>query len=256
MTISNEICELNLVPVTLFAKDYEDRLKELANFIKNTPSNSLILASELCISGYDFDGLLKSKNDTSALDKLDSKLIKKLKEALEADKFLGFTHLTSFKHEDSAKKQSQKSQQRTKIYNEFLLLNSAEIFHKQAKHKLFKPNLEDEKFDAGGEEGIRIFEFYNIKIGVLICFELRFAEFWVKLQECDIILAPAMWGKAREEAYMTLCKALAIVNNCFVVASSSLDLEFSGVFLPSGEFKKEVKFDKNLIVKARQSIGK
>lgn len=254
--ISNEICELNLVPVTLFAKDYASRLEELANFIKNTPSNSLILASELCISGYDFDGLLRGKDDVSTLEKLDSALIKKLEEALTANKFLGFTHLTSQNHEGKLASSTQKDKTRTKIYNEFLLLNSANIFHKQAKHKLFKPNLEDKKFDAGGEEGIRIFEFYNIKIGVLICFELRFAEFWVKLQECDIILAPAMWGKAREEAYMTLCKALAIVNNCFVVASSSLDLEFSGVFLPSGEFKKEVKFDKNLIVKARQSIGK
>lgn len=244
---------LNLLSVSLKEKSVTARLEELVNFIKTAPLNSLILSSELCISGYDFDGLLKDKNDTSTLYRLDSMLTKRLKEALSEDKFLGFTHLTSSLSRKGLDKTDAKI---AKVYNEFLLLNSVDIFHKQAKCKLFKPNLEEEKFDAGGEEGIRIFEFYNIKIGVLICFELRFAEFWVKLQECDIILVPAMWGKAREEAYITLCKALAIADNCFVVASSSLDLEFSGVFLPSGEFKKEAKFDKNLIVKAKQSIGK
>jgi len=64
-----------------------------------------------------------------------------------------------------------------------------------------------------------------------------------------------MWGKAREDAYLTLCKALALANSCYVVAASSLDLEFSGVFLPSGEFAKEAKFDANLILETKRNLG-
>ena len=64
-----------------------------------------------------------------------------------------------------------------------------------------------------------------------------------------------MWGKAREDAYLTLCKALALANSCYVVATSSLDLEFSGIFLPSGKFAKEAKFDANLILETKRNLG-
>ena len=64
-----------------------------------------------------------------------------------------------------------------------------------------------------------------------------------------------MWGKAREDAYLTLCKALALANSCYVVAASSLELEFSGVFLPNGEFAKEAKFDSNLILETKRNLG-
>lgn len=255
MTTSNE--GLNLLPVSLRAKSVQERINELAEFIKNAPDNSLIIASELCITGYDFDGFFSGANALmlrNSIGSFDAILIENLQEALGVSKFLAFTHLTSIN--PSAGLAQISSSAGVKLYNEFVLLSGSEMLYTQPKCKLFKPNLEHEKFDAGGEESIRSFDFYNMKIGALICFELRFAEFWVKLQECDIILVPAMWGKAREEAYKTLCKALAIANNCFVVASSSLDLEFSGVFLPDGEFKKEVKFDKNLIIKAKQSLGK
>ena len=39
------------------------------------------------------------------------------------------------------------------------------------------------------------------------------------------------------------------------MASSSLDLEFAGVFLPNGEYQKEAKFDKNLIITIKDSLG-
>ena len=49
---------LNLISLTLKAKSASERLEELANLVEAAPENSLLLASELCISGYDFDGFL------------------------------------------------------------------------------------------------------------------------------------------------------------------------------------------------------
>ena len=249
---------LNLISLTLKAKNATDRLEELANLVEAAPKNSLILASELCISGYDFDGFFTGANKEmlgGMIGSFDAMLLERLQEALSPDKFLGFTHLTSLNKSAGLAQISNLNPHQPKIYNEFLLLNSNNVFHSQFKAELFRPNLEHEIFVAGDDGTIKPFDFKGLKIGVLICFELRFAHLWQQLKGCDIILVPAMWGKAREDVYLTLCKALALANSCYVVAASSLDLEFSGVFLPSGEFAKEAKFDSNLILETKRNLG-
>ena len=249
---------LNLISLTLKAKSPTERLEELANLIEAAPENSLLLASELCISGYDFDGFFSGANRAmlgGSIGSFDAILFEALQEALSPDKFLGLTHLTSLNRAKGLAQISITQAQKNEIYNEFILLNSQNVFYTQNKSKLFRPNLEHEIFAAGDESAIKPFDFKGLKIGVLICFELRFAHLWEQLKGCDVILVPAMWGKAREDAYLTLCKALALTNSCYVVAASSLDLEFSGVFLPGGEFAQEAKFDANLILETKRNLG-
>ena len=249
---------LNLISLTLKAKNATDRLEELANLVEAAPKNSLLLASELCISGYDFDGFFAGANKAmlgGMIGSFDAMLLERLQEALSPDKFLGFTHLTSLNKSAGLAQISNLNPHQPKIYNEFILLNSNNVFHSQFKAEIFRPNLEHEIFAAGDVNEINSFDFRGLKLGVLICFELRDSRLWAKLRGCDIIMVPAMWGKAREDAYLSLCKALAIANSCYVVAASSLDLEFSGVFLPSGEFAKEAKFDSNLILETKRNLG-
>lgn len=249
---------LNLISLTLKAKSATERLEELANLVETAPENSLLLASELCISGYDFDGFFAGANKAmlgGMIGSFDAMLLERLQEALSTDKFLGFTHLTSLNKSAGLAQISNINPHQPKIYNEFLLLNSNNVFHSQFKAELFRPNLEHEIFAAGEVSDINAFDFRGLKLGVLICFELRDSTLWAKLKGCDIIMVPAMWGNAREDAYLSLCKALAIANSCYVVAASSLDLEFSGVFLPSGEFAKEAKFDSNLILETKRNLG-
>ena len=249
---------LNLISLTLKAKSATERLEELANLVETAPENSLLLASELCISGYDFDGFFAGANKAmlgGMIGSFDAMLLERLQEALSTDKFLGFTHLTSLNKSAGLAQISNINPHQPKIYNEFLLLNSNNVFHSQFKAELFRPNLEHEIFAAGDVSEINAFDFRGLKLGVLICFELRDSTLWAKLKGCDIIMVPAMWGNAREDAYLSLCKALAIANSCYVVAASSLDLEFSGVFLPSGEFAKEAKFDSNLILETKRNLG-
>lgn len=248
----------NLCPIVLTAPTCRQRQDELLEKIAAAPRNSVILASELCVSGYDTGGFFNGANGAMPGDSIgsfDAILFKAVQEALSTDKFLGLTHLTSLNRAKGLAQNSNTQAQKNEIYNEFILLNSQNVFYTQNKSKLFRPNLEHEIFAAGDDAAIRPFDFKGLKIGVLICFELRFAKLWERLKGCDIILAPAMWGKAREDAYLTLCKALALANSCYVVAASSLDLEFLGVFLPSGEFAKEVKFDPNLILETKRNLG-
>ena len=249
---------LNLISLTLKAKNATDRLEELANLVEAAPENSLMLASELCISGYDFDGFFAGANKAmlgGMIGSFDAILLERLQEALSPDKFLGFTHLTSLNKSAGLAQISNLAAHEPKIYNEFLLLNSNNVFHSQFKAELFRPNLEHDIFAAGEVSDISAFTFKGLKLGVLICFELRDSRLWAKLRGCDIIMVPAMWGKAREDAYLSLCKALAIANNCYVMISSSLDLETTGVFLPDGTLEQSAVFDANLITQIKKNLG-
>ena len=249
---------LNLISLTLKAKNATERLEELANLVEAAPANSLLLASELCISGYDFDGFFAGANKAmlgGMIGSFDAMLLERLQEALSPDKFLGFTHLSSLNKSAGLAQISNLAAHEPKIYNEFLLLNSNNVFHSQFKAELFRPNLEHEIFAAGEVSDINAFTFKGLKLGVLVCFELRDSRLWAKLRGCDIIMVPAMWGKAREEAYLSLCKALAIANNCYVMISSSLDLETAGVFLPDGTLEASAVFDANLIAQIKKDLG-
>ena len=248
---------LNLISLTLKAKNATERLEELANLVEAAPENSLLLASELCISGYDFDGFFAGAKAMlgGMIGSFDAMLLERLQEALSPDKFLGFTHLSSLNKSAGLAQISNLNPHQPKIYNEFLLLNSNNVFHSQFKAELFRPNLEHEIFASGEVSNINAFDFRGLKLGVLICFELRDSRLWAKLKGCDIIMVPAMWGKAREEAYLSLCKALAIANNCYVMISSSLDLETAGVFLPDGTLEASAVFDANLITQIKKNLG-
>lgn len=249
---------LNLISLTLKAKNATERLEELANLVEAAPANSLLLASELCISGYDFDGFFAGANRAmlgGMIGSFDAMLLERLQEALSPDKLLGFTHLSSLNKSAGLAQISNLAPHQAKIYNEFLLLNSSNVFHSQFKAELFRPNLEHEIFAAGEVSDINAFTFKGLKLGVLVCFELRDSRLWAKLRGCDIIMVPAMWGKAREDAYLSLCKALAIANNCYVMISSSLDLETAGVFLPDGTLEASAVFDANLIAQIKKNLG-
>lgn len=57
-------------------------------------------------------------------------------------------------------------------------------------------------------------------IGMTICFDLRFTELYRTLAEngADIIVVPAAWPYPRLDHWVTLNKARAIENSCFIVA--------------------------------------
>ena len=110
-----------------------------------------------------------------------------------------------------------------------------------------------------------IFEIDGIKMGILICFELRFKEFYKCLEGCDIIFVPAMWGKIRSSNFETLTKALAVLNQCYVLASDSSNEDCSGrsnITTPFGEqsfngnklFLK-IEYNKKLINKMRRYLN-
>ena len=235
MTTISKLCSL------LFAttKEYEHNLQTLLELIKQCPKNSLVVAGEVCLTGYDYE------NFDAMLDFAEVALPR----LIEASKNKTVILTLLQREGDGAK-------------NFAYVLHDGRVLRRQAKAKLFKFGDEHRYFDAGSEEDIMIFEVAGVKLGLLICFELRFKKLWMALEGADIIAVPSWWGKLREQNYLTLTNALAVMNECYVVCSDNLNEECngqSGIITPFGIEERNAKrailvqeFDKKEIKKMRR----
>ena len=190
---------MNIVSLQLqTGSDFEKNLEYLKELIKSTEAGSFVLAPELTLTGYAYDRL----DDAVAITK---KAVEDLKE-LSKERTVALTMTT---------------QKEGKHYNTLHIFHKGKIIHTQSKAKLFVMNDERVHFTPGDENDIKIVEVDGLKIAAIICFELRYIDLWQKIRGADIIIVPSMWGINRKDNFETLTKALAVANQCFVVASDS-----------------------------------
>ena len=126
--------------------------------------------------------------------------------------------------------------------NVAFLIEDGRLLGERAKVKLFSPFEEDRHFVPGGENPV--FHTRLGKVGILVCFELRFTEMVLELRRkgIDILLVPAQWGYARREHLRVLSRARAIELQSYAIVSDTWG-EFkgtrfagqSGIYSPWGE---------------------
>jgi predicted amidohydrolase len=222
-------------------ENFAANLKKLESLIDQSSKDSLILAPELCISGFYYDKFEEALKANSIAKEL---LLEKSKERTIATTLLrkkGDHH-----------------------YNTLYIFHEGKVVHTQAKSILFVLNDERVHFAPGNEKDIHIIHINGIKVAALVCFELRFTRLWEQIKGADIVLVPAMWGKLRKTHFEALTKALAIMNQCYVVASDSGNKDMargSGIISPFGnEYRDDSKelisneFDPKLIKKMRRYL--
>lgn len=196
--------------------DYEHNLKILIEQIEQTPDNAIVVAPEVCLTDFDYEHFEEAALfSTHAIDEL----LKLSKERIII--------LTVIEKQNDGK-----------FYNVAKVLHNKTIMYEQCKSRLFNLGDEHKYFAEGKEEQLSLFEINGIKFGLLICFELRFKQYWQDLEGADIILVPARWGKARSQNFTVLTEALAVMNQCYVMASdaSSDDCtSMSGIISPFGK---------------------
>jgi len=195
--------------------EYEKNLHTLLTQIEDTPLNSIIVAPEVCLTGFDYDNLDKAVEFAKfATEELKN---------VSYDKVIILTMLVSRKDE---------------IFNLVKVFYNGEIVHERAKARLFRFGNEDKYMSEGLDEDIEIVKVAGVKIAVLVCFELRFKELWKICEGADVIAVPSWWGVLRSEHFKVLTQALAVMNQCYVIASDSLNEEcskMSGIITPKGE---------------------
>ncbi len=187
-------------------RDFSRNLERLIELLSKTPEDAIVVAPEVCLSGFAYDRFEEAAAFTPVA--LES-LVKHI-----GGRLLIFTAITK---------------KERGIFNTAYALSQEGILHRQSKAKLFALGAEHEHFAPGEEGDIIAFTFEGITIGILICFELRFKALWQKLEGCDLIAISAQWGKLRSEHFVTLTNALAVMNQCYVVASDAANEDTSGM---------------------------
>lgn len=209
--------------------DYEKNLQNLIQIINNSTS-SLILFPEVALTGFDYKNWKKvNEFGKYAIEKL-SKI----------NKAFALTLILENK-------------------NYFCFFDNG-LIYKRAKFNLF--GYEKKYFEIG--EKPEIFEWKNLKIGNLICFELRFIEYWEKFKGVDFILIPARWGKERIEHFKTLNKAIALSTQSQVISVNSknekaygccFDGWGEGAEFDSEKIITEIDLEKNKKIRKKLNIG-
>lgn len=196
-------------------KRYKRNLDRLVEYIQKNHDKKLIVAPEVLLTAYDYEHL-----DTAAT--FSAKALKVLKK--EVDKQI--VVLTLLVKEDDA------------FYNQAVVIHKHKVVHRQAKVKLFKLGDEHKYLKSGKKKRIKPFEIDGVKYAVLICFELRFKELWKQIEGADVVLVPARWGLPRKSHLEILSRALAVMNQCYVVVANSSDPDMarsSAIISPNGD---------------------
>lgn len=133
-----------------------------------------------------------------------------------------------------------------KVFNTAYVVDRGRVAGSYRKMHLFSLMHEDRHLDRG--DSFLLADTSVGKIGVFICYDLRFPELARRLavEGADILVVPGEWPKPREEHWRTLLKARAIENQLFVIAANTCGvigkLDFFGSSLvigPKGEFLAE-----------------
>jgi predicted amidohydrolase len=119
------------------------------------------------------------------------------------------------------------------IYNTAYVIDRGEIVGSYRKLHLFSTMREDQFLGSG--DNTLVVDTSVGRLGVAICYDLRFPELFRKLAlaGAEIICIPAEWPKPRQEHWKTLLRARAIENQLFVIAANCCGiqgkLDFTGL---------------------------
>ena len=208
-------------------KRYQKNLDFLVEYITQNRDQKIIVAPEVYLSAYDYEHI-------STVAKFGQKAIKELKKIVK-EQIVVLTLIVKDKEE---------------FVNRAVVIHNHKVVYKQDKYKLFKLGDEHKYLKAGKAKKIKPFEIDGVKYALLICFELRFKELWKQIEGADIVIIPARWGKPRKLHLEILSRALAVMNQCFVLLANSKDGDMassSAIISPTGEY---VMDDNKKIIKS------
>jgi predicted amidohydrolase len=144
------------------------------------------------------------------------------------------------------------------LYNSAVIIYRGNIIGKYRKTHLFPLTSEKRRFTPGNR--VEVFDTPVGKIGILLCYEIRFPELARKLTRlgAEIIAVPAEFPKQRIDHWRILLQARAIENQLFVVGTNCVegDLDYGGhsmlvdpmgrVLIEGGEYQEVMMSDVDL----------
>ena len=198
---------------------YQENLEALIALVEYHRDKDLIVAPEVCLTGFDYAHM-------ETVAKFSILALKSLKKIID-NQVLVLTLILKEKEQ---------------FVNQAVVIHKHKVIYSQNKVKLFTLGEEQKYFKAGPARAIKPFEIKGMKCAILVCFELRFKELWKKVEGVDVIIIPSRWGLPRKAHLEALSRALAVMNQCYVVVSNSSDTDMaksSCIISPDGEVIKD-----------------
>jgi predicted amidohydrolase len=169
------------------------------NKLKNYNIDFIVLP-EMWLTGFDYENLKSYSNNLS-------NVIENIASNLNKNTFV-FSSLPEYVDEN--------------IYNTIFIISSNGIVGRYRKNMLFMKVNEHKYFNSNKE--VITFQLNNINVATFLCYEIRFPEL-VRMAtfngNIQIMVIPAIWPSSKIDHWITLLKARAIENHCFVIGCNA-----------------------------------
>ena len=114
-----------------------------------------------------------------------------------------------------------------RYYNRLIWVEPGGDLKTYDKRHLFRMAEEHHHYAAGSDK--LLVDIKGWRVCPLICYDLRFPVWSSNPGGCDLIIYVANWPSARRDAWMTLLRARAIENLCYVVGVNRVGLDGNDV---------------------------
>ena len=226
--------KIGLVQYSPVWEDKFESIKKLESLLRGSEAVNLLILPEMTLTGF----TMKSKD---------------FAEELEGESYLFFSSIA--KEKKCAVMYGVIEKGKKKNFNTLVHLNNqGKIIASYRKIHPFSYSKENIFYGKGKETVIT--KVKGIKIGLSICYDLRFPElyrFYAK-EKVHLIVDIANWPDTRIEHWRSLLKARAIENQCYVAGINRVGDDpklhyngFSSVFDPMGKEIVSVENDEKII---------
>jgi predicted amidohydrolase len=166
------------------------------SFIKEAKDKAcdLIIFPEMTLTGFSMNTKEIAEDNNETIDWFKNK-------ALNYELYIGFGHVVRMKE---------------RCENRFTIVSpdNKEVLS-YAKIHPFSYSFEDKYYEGGNS--ILYTQIRDFMVSPFICYDLRFPEiFQIASKECHLITVVANWPKSRRDNWITLLKARAIENQCYI----------------------------------------
>jgi predicted amidohydrolase len=112
-------------------------------------------------------------------------------------------------------------------FNRWIFVSPDGEIRSYDKRHLFGPGGEDRLF-ARGRERI-VFNFKGLRICPNICYDLRFPVWSRNRNDYDLLINSSNWPESRRDVWITLLKARALENQCYVAGVNRIGVDGTGI---------------------------
>ena len=112
-------------------------------------------------------------------------------------------------------------------YNRWIFVSPDNKMWSYDKRHLFSPGGEDSLFTRGMER--IVFNYRGLRICPNICYDLRFPVWSRNRNDYDLLINSSNWPESRRDVWITLLKARALENQCYVAGVNRIGIDGTGI---------------------------